>query len=232
MFQYLKGEVVEIYKDFFILEVGNVGYKIFAPSSTIQRLIMNKEIYKIYTYVQIREDSWTIYGFKTRVELKAFELLLTVSGVGPKVACGIISGCSPKKIAMLIASSDSRSLSKLPGIGPKTAQRIILELKDKAELLELSTSPNNQGDYNSQEDGGVNNSKENEKFDDEYFDNDYSKEPASGAPSNTADEAIEALISLGYTVNEAKTAVSACYKENCSIENLIKQSLSYSGRKH
>lgn len=201
MFQYLKGKIEEIHKDNFLIEVNNIGYKVYAPTSTLQGLNNLEGVQKIYTYVHIKEDGWTIYGFLTREELDTFELLISVSGVGPKVANGILSACSPSRFAMLIASSDVKSLSKLPGIGAKTSQRIILELKDKIDMEELLGADS------------------------------FKQQEVRVGENKVVDEAVEAMISLGYSVQEAKDAVSHNYKDGQTVEIVIKNALVYIAKK-
>lgn len=202
MFQYLKGKIEEIHKDSFIIEVNNIGYKVYAPASTLDGLKKIEGIQKVYTYVHVKEDGWTIYGFLTREELDTFELLISISGVGPKVANGILSACSPSRFAMLIAGSDVKSLSKLPGIGAKTSQRIILELKDKIDMEDLLGA---------------------ESFKDQGI---------KAGENKVVDEAVEAMISLGYSVQEAKDAVSHNYKDGQDVDVVIKNALAYIYTKH
>ncbi len=135
MIYYLKG-TVEIKKDsFIIIDVNGIGYKVFMPDMEMQNLEVNKTA-KIYTYMRMSEDEVNLYGFLTSEELAMFELLISVGGIGSKSALKILSNISPSKFALAVISNNVGELKKLPGIGAKTAQRIILELKDKMKTEE------------------------------------------------------------------------------------------------
>lgn len=131
MISFLRGRLEEAEQDFVILDVGGVGYRLHVPCSTRRSLPPVGENTRFYTYLQVREDALTLYGFASREEHRLFELLLGVSGVGPRLALGVLSAASPEVFCRLVAYEDIAGLSRLPGIGRKTAQRMILELKDK-----------------------------------------------------------------------------------------------------
>ncbi len=130
MFYYIKGKVT--YKDinFIVLDVGGVGYKVFTSYTTLENASLNDE-FLAYTYTHIREDMFDIYGFGTLKELHTFELLITVSGVGPKAALSILSFMPTEKFAAAVIKNDIKTITMAPNIGKKTAERIVLELKDK-----------------------------------------------------------------------------------------------------
>ena len=130
MFYYIKGKVT--YKDinFMVLDVGGVGYKVYTSYTTLENASINDE-FLAYTYTHIREDMFDIYGFGTLKELHTFELLITVSGVGPKAALSILSFMPTDKFAMAVIKNDIKTITMAPNIGKKTAERIVLELKDK-----------------------------------------------------------------------------------------------------
>ena len=130
MYAFFKGKVEEIEKDRVIIEVNNIGYEINMPESDLFTLDINQEI-KIYTYLHVREDDMRLFGFKNKESLEFFKKLITVSGVGPKVALGIISKVDTESLCVAIATENVDALKSVPGIGPKMAQKIILELKDK-----------------------------------------------------------------------------------------------------
>ena len=130
MIAYIRGKLEIKAKEYIVIEVNGIGYKIFMAENSIQELEKGKEI-KIFTYVKVREDDISLYGFLNNEELVTFELLISVGGVGAKSAITILSNISPSKFALAVITNDVNTLKKLPGIGPKTAQRIILELKDK-----------------------------------------------------------------------------------------------------
>lgn len=131
MFSYVKGEIGEKSKDSITIEVGGVGFKIFMSESAIERVGNLGEKVKVFTYMQVREDDISLFGFITNEELRMFELLLSVSGIGAKSAIAMLSAIAPSSFALAVISNDISKLVKIPGIGSKTAQRIVLELKDK-----------------------------------------------------------------------------------------------------
>lgn len=131
MISYLKGSIEVKNIDNVIIEVGGIGYKVYMSSSAIERVGEIGNIVKVHTYMRVREDDISLYGFCTNEELRMFEQLLGVSGVGAKSALTILSNISPSSFALAIISGDINTLKSLPGIGAKSAQRMILELKDK-----------------------------------------------------------------------------------------------------
>lgn len=142
MFAYIKGSLEEKSNGFIVVETAGVGYKIFMSESAISKLGELGEIVKIHTYYAVREDNISLYGFVTKEELKMFELLISVSGVGAKSAITMLSAINPSEFALAIISDDVTKLKKVPGVGAKTAQRIILELKDKLKNEELTGEVN------------------------------------------------------------------------------------------
>ncbi|HIZ77661.1 MAG TPA: Holliday junction branch migration protein RuvA [Firmicutes bacterium] len=134
----VRGEIILIEEDSLVVEVNHLGYQVYAP---LQRMVgqyqLNDEIF-LYTHLIVREDQWTLFGFLTSDELTLFRLLLTVSGIGGKGALGVLNQMSPQQIVGAMATEDSRPFEKVTGIGKKTAQRIVLELKDKVAKLSIS----------------------------------------------------------------------------------------------
>ena len=130
MYAFFKGKIEEIFKDRVIVEVNDIGYEILMPESDIYTLNIG-DLVKIYTYLHVREDDMRLFGFKSNEGLNIFKKLITVSGVGPKVALGIISNVDIENLCVAIAMEDVGALKSVPGIGPKMAQKIIFELKDK-----------------------------------------------------------------------------------------------------
>ena len=193
MYSYIKGTIEEIRLDSIVVENNNIGYKINVSSNTIKDLQIGK-MAKIYTKLIVREDDMSLCGFASQEELKMFELLTSVSKIGPKVGLGILSFASPGQIGAFILSEDIAKLSKAPGVGKKTAERIILELKDKVD-------------------------KHNVEFEPTLL---------SHAPIGISqDEAVDALLALGYSAPEAKEAVEKCKKDGMNTEDIIKKSLTY-----
>lgn len=193
MYSYIKGIVEEIYLDKIVLENNGIGYEINVSSYTAQSIIKGKEA-KIFTKLIVREDDMSLCGFASRQELEMFRLLTSVSKIGPKVGLGILSSATPSQLSAYILSEDITKLSKCPGVGKKTAERIILELKDKVD-------------------------KDNAEFEATLF-----NQKPTGLE---LDEALEALIALGYSNSEAKEAVQKFKKDGLKTEDIIKKSLTY-----
>lgn len=136
MISFVKGIIDDITEDGIVVESGSIGYNIFLPSSSAFQI---GESVKIYTYLSVREDAMQLYGFRTKEERRMFKLLIGVSGIGPKGALGILSNLSVSELQMAVMAEDSKLIAKSPGIGPKTAKKLILELKDK--VSEYSNIP-------------------------------------------------------------------------------------------
>ena len=193
MYSYIKGTVEEIYLDRIVLENNGIGYEINVSSFTAQSVQKGKDA-KIFTKLIVREDDMSLCGFASRKELEMFKLLTSVSKIGPKVGLGILSCATPPQLSAYILSEDIAKLSKCPGVGKKTAERIILELKDKVD-------------------------KESAEFEATIF---------NQAPTGLElDEAVEALLALGYSNVEAKEAVQKFKKDGLKTEDLIKKALTY-----
>lgn len=175
MYAYIKG--ILTYKNYpvVVLEAGGVGYKINTTTNTIGKLPELGETVTLYTYLNVKEDIMELYGFYTREELSVFELLISVSGVGPKVGATILSSVNPQSFVVAVATGDAKAITKAQGVGPKLAARIILELKDKIN-----------------KDGSV----------------EIPESVSQGQSLEVNDEAVEALMVLGYSPSEAKKAVA------------------------
>ena len=144
MIEFLKGQVSSKAEDYVVIEVNNVGYKVFMSKASIDKIEENS-ILKIFTYMRVLQDDISLFGFLSNEELNMFELLITVGGIGAKSALTILSNITPTDFAMAVVSDDVNKLKSLPGIGPKTAQRIILELKDKMKHEQIiEESKNNE----------------------------------------------------------------------------------------
>lgn len=193
MYSYIKGTVEEISLDHIVIDNNGIGYKINASSNTIMKVQLGHEC-KIYTKLIVKEDDMSLCGFYDKEELKMFELLTSISKIGPKVGLGILSFASPRQIGAFILSEDIAKLSKAPGVGKKTAERIVLELKDKID-------------------------KNNVEFESTLL--------TSQPIVVSQDEAIDALVALGYSLQESKDAVQKCKKDGLNTEDIIKKSLSY-----
>lgn len=196
MIAYLKGELSAIYEDRIVIEVSGIGYNVCMPSSSISILPGIGNIIKVYTYFAVREDSMQLYGFTTNDDLNLYKMLITVNGIGPKAALAILSYMSADDLKFAILSSDSKSISKVPGIGPKTAQRLIIDLKDKVDLIDT---------FESKLEKTVS---------------------ASHKLSDSKAEAVEALAALGYSNKDAYAAVSSVdLDDEASVEDVLKAAL-------
>ena len=134
MISYIRGPLIETDEDMIVVEAGNVGYNIRVPLSVLESLPgIGKEV-RVYTYLQIREDAMSLFGFLSRQDLKMFKQLLGVSGIGPKGALALLSAMRPEDLRLAIISGDTKAISRAPGIGSKTAQRVILDLKDRISV--------------------------------------------------------------------------------------------------
>ena len=131
MLAYIRGKLEMKMTGYIVVDVGGLGYKIFMSEAGSEKLGNIGDLVKVHTYYRVREDDVSIYGFNTLEELKMFELLLGVSGVGARTALAMLETCSPSEFAMAVVTEDVKVLTEIPGIGPKSAKRIILELKDK-----------------------------------------------------------------------------------------------------
>lgn len=209
MLAYIKGTLETKMTDYIVIDVGGLGYKVFMSNSGIEKLGNIGDIIKVHTYYRVREDDISIYGFNTLEELRMFELLISVSGVGAKTAISMLAVCDPTEFALAIISEDIKTLTQIPGIGAKSAQRIILELKDKIkkeqQIQELTKAANNIN-------GGK--TKLEEKIEHEQ----------------RIDEAIAALQVLGYNKKEIEKAFEKLVKEDMSTEELIRKGLSILGK--
>ncbi|MBU5472823.1 Holliday junction branch migration protein RuvA [Roseburia sp. MSJ-14] len=196
MYSYIKGELVEILDDVIVVEAGQIGYNIHIPASMIDNFTGTGQEVKIYTYLQVKEDDMQLYGFLTRDDLNIFKLLLGVNGIGPKGALAVLSVMTPDDLRFAVLGEDAKSIAKAPGIGNKTAQRVILELKDKISLedaFEAKTVHVAEG---------------------------------QSVTSSVKNEAVQALTALGYSSSEALKAVSGVeLTEDITVEEVLKEAL-------
>ena len=197
----VKGEVVHTEANLAVIECGGVGYACRTTFTTLSKLKGLGSQAKLYTYLNVSQDDVSLFGFYDQQELKCFRMLLTVSGVGPKAALSVLSDIPPEKFALTVATGDYKAITKAKGIGAKTAQRIVLELKDKIAKEQLS-------DTSSMDLAAV-------------------SEAVSGGATG---EAIAALVVLGYSQAEAATVISGL-DSSLSTEELIKQALKKIGMK-
>ena len=195
MFDYVSGILDYKGPDHCVVDVGGVGFKLNITPSASSRIGMKGEKVKLYTFLSVKEDELSLYGFESREELSAFTMLLGVSGVGPKVAMQVLNTLSPSDFSLAVATGDYKAISRSKGVGPKLAQRIVLELKDKVSA-DLK---------------GV------EKADD--------VQAAAVVPGYAGADAVAALMVLGYTSKEASDAVRKVYKDGMKLEEIVRQAL-------
>lgn len=192
MITYIVGELTYIDNNTIILEACGVGYEITVPESVIPSLPGIGSSIKIYTYQNVKEDVLDLYGFLTMDDLKIFKQLITVNGIGPKGALSILSVISPDELRLAVISDDVKKIQSAPGIGSKTAQKLIIELKDKLKIEDIVYDLHDEKDI----------------------------------VKSVRDEAVSALISLGYSNSESVSAVSALViTENMTSEDILKQAL-------
>ena len=199
MIAYIKGILQIKTKGYIVVETNDIGYKVFMSETAISNVGKIGDKIQIFTYMKVREDDVSLYGFITNEELRMFELLLSVSGIGAKGALAILSNITPSKFALAVISNDINSLKKIPGIGPKTAQRLILELKDKLN-------------------------KENEfKCDTDTDDNELLNEAI--IEETKVSEAISALQVLGYCKREIMESIEKIDLKDLTVEDIIRKGL-------
>lgn len=199
MFAFLKGEVAEKGAEYVVLDVHDVGYLVRISTGTSQLLPAAGQSVKLYLYTAVREDDISLYGFLTRDELEVFKMLINVNGIGPKGGQAILSVMSADSLRFAIVSGDAKAIAKAPGVGLKTAQRVILDLKDKISL-EDTLHPVPAGALQ-QEDTGV---------------------------AASVREAVEALTALGYASSDAVAAVQKVeHAEEMETEQLLKAALKF-----
>lgn len=198
MISYIRGELTEIAEDQVVVDVGGVGYGIFMAGSDMAQLPKTGQEVKIHTYLHVKEDLMQLFGFLTRDGLEVFRLIIGVSGIGPKGGLSILTQMTPNELRFAVMAGDAKAIAKAQGIGKKTAEKLILELKDK---LKLSEPAGPERDVPSISGG------------------------AEGA-GRIQNEAVEALMALGYGSTEAYQAVNNVeMTEDSTVEDVLKQAL-------
>ncbi|CVK19583.1 MULTISPECIES: Holliday junction branch migration protein RuvA [Sporomusa] len=207
MIGYVKGIVTHLFTDNCFIDVQGVGYRVFIPNSTRQKLAVGQPA-TLFTYLNVREDALTLHGFYTQEEYELFLSLISVSGIGPKVAAGVLSTITPQNFRSAVSTNNAAMLTKLPGVGKKTAERIILELKDK---MGISTD-----------------------FDPAIA----GQPAAGTSPEgDIMQEAVQALAALGYNHAEITPVIKKIYEREgkaqsaLSLEQLIRFALKEFGRR-
>ena len=180
MISFIRGNIADVTENSVIVEAGNIGYEIFMTGSAMEQASRMKQEVKIHTYFHVREDAMQLYGFLNKDDLQMFRLLLGVNGIGPKAALGVMSGLSADELRFAVLSDDVKTISKAPGIGRKTAQKMILELKDKLKLEEAF---------------------------EKKMEHEQESAVVGEALRDGRQEAVEALTALGYSSTDALRAV-------------------------
>lgn len=202
MISYIRGILTEASGDGIVVEAGGIGYEIRVPLSVLERLPRLGEEVKIHTFLQVREDGVGLFGFLDRGELAMFKQLLGVGGIGPKGALGVLTALKPDDLRLAVISGDAKAIARAPGVGIKTAQRIILDLKDKVSMDDILPAADGSGP----DPGGRG-------------------DAVLGA---AAREAMEALTALGYSAMEASRAVGRVeVTGDMTAEDVLKQSLRF-----
>ena len=191
MISYVRGELVAIEDDKVILDVNGVGFGIYMPAQSMTLLPTIGEEVRLHTYMNVREDAMQLFGFLTRDDLNVFKLVIGVSGIGPKGGLNILSQLSPDDLRFAVMANDSKAIAKAPGIGKKTAEKLIIELKDKLSIEDVLNK----------------------------VDDSETIVVNTGASNEIQAEAVQALVALGYSPQEAKRALASA---NGTVEELIK----------
>lgn len=205
MIAYIRGTLayIEPEESMAVLETGGIGYRILMSGRDLDLLPAAGEELRLYTYLQVREDAFVLFGFFTREDRKLFQQLLSVNGIGPKAALGVLSALSADDLRFAVLADDAKAIAKAPGIGLKTAQKLILELKDKLSLEEAFEA---------------------------RLENSQSKAAAGAAPdlSEARNEAVEALTALGYSASDSLKAVRKVEAaDGMNVEDILKAALKY-----
>lgn len=197
MYSYIKGQLAEIEEDKIVVEAGGIGYNIYTTGQTFQYLPPVGENVKVYTYLHLREDIMMLYGFLSKDELKVFKLLLGVNGIGPKGAIAILSVMTTDDLRFAVLGDDAKAIAKAPGVGAKTAQRLILELKDKLKLEDA--------------------------FEQKLS---HVQAKTTTNVNGVKNEAVQALVALGYSSSEALKAMNGIeLTPDMEVEDLLKAAL-------
>ena len=201
MLAYVKGELVQKQIGYVVIDVGGLGYKIFMSEPSIDEIGNIGDTVKVHTYYRVSEDDISLFGFNTQEELRMFELLISVSGIGAKTAIAMLACIEPSQFAIAVISDDIDTLKKIPGVGPKSAQRIVLELKDKMKKEQQITE--------------LTNASLEQK----------SKVKKIIVADTKVQEAIDALQVLGYTKKDVEKALEQIDTAELKVEDIIKKAL-------
>ena len=201
MISYVRGELAAVEPQKAIVDVGGVGYGVYMSQQALSVLPQPGNEVKLYTYLNVKEDAMQLFGFLTKDDLDIFKLVIGVSGIGPKGGLNILSCMSPDELRFPIMSGDAKAISAAPGIGKKTAEKLILELRDKVDIEDVLEHAAHGGDEASL--------------------------TAEGGESGMQAEAVQALVALGYGSAESMRAVRKTSPDCASVEEILKEALKY-----
>ena len=201
MISYVRGELAAVEADKAIIDVGGVGYGVCMSGQTLSMLPQPGNEVKIYTYLNVKEDAMQLFGFLTREDLEVFRLVIGVSGIGPKGGLNILSCLSPDELRFAVMSGDVKAISAAPGIGKKTAEKLILELKDKMKIEDVLEHAAHGGEME--------------------------KAAPGASESGMQAEAVQALVALEYGSAESMRAVKKTSPECETVEDILKEALKY-----
>ena len=201
MISYVRGELAAVEPHKAIVDVGGVGYGVYMPQQALSLLPQPGNEVKLYTYLNVKEDAMQLFGFLTKDDLEIFKLVIGVSGIGPKGGLNILSCMSPDELRFAIMSGDAKAISAAPGIGKKTAEKLILELRDKVDIEDVLNNAAHGGDAD--------------------------RLQAGEAESSMQAEAVQALVALGYGNAESLRAVKKTSPDCQTVEDILKEALKY-----
>lgn len=200
MIGFIRGKVAQLYSDCCLVEVQGIGYRIYTTDTVKKQLSVGQDVF-FYTYLNVREDALSLFGFLSHDEYQLFMGLISVNGIGPKVALGVLTAATPEQFRIAIASRDLAVLTKLPGIGKKTAERLILELKDKLGSITCNTN------------------------------NETVTGKDRNLAEEFADEAYDVLTALGYTQAEVMPVLRKVYRSGQTVEETVRLALKEVGQR-
>ena len=201
MISYVRGELASVEPDKAVVDVGGVGYGVFMPQQALSMLPSPGSEVKLYTYLNVKEDAMQLFGFLTKDDLEIFKLVIGVSGIGPKGGLNILSCMTPDDLRFAIMSGDAKAISAAPGIGKKTAEKLILELRDKVDIETV--------------------------LEHAAHGNDTVQVTSGAAESSMQAEAVQALTALGYGNAESLRAVKKTSPDCKTVEDILKEALKY-----
>lgn len=201
MISYVRGELASVEPDKAVVDVGGVGYGVFMPQQALSMLPSPGSELKLYTYLNVKEDAMQLFGFLTKDDLEIFKLVIGVSGIGPKGGLNILSCMTPDDLRFAIMSGDAKAISAAPGIGKKTAEKLILELRDKVDIETV--------------------------LEHAAHGNDTVQVTSGAAESSMQAEAVQALTALGYGNAESLRAVKKTSPDCQTVEDILKEALKY-----